>query len=282
MPSLAEHPSSDVTKLLLIGPSGTGKSGSLVSLIEAGYKVRILDFDNGLDVVKNILIKKGLSNLLANVSYEPLRDERGFIGTKIVCKSATAFQKGMKLLDNWPEFGPISKWGSDTILVVDSLTLMSQAALQQVLALNGRLGGTAELQDWGKAQDAIENVLSLLTGNQTKCNVIVMSHVAFIDDANGISQGYPMSLGKSLSPKIGNYFNTCLMTKLIGTGQTAKRIIRTVPDGSITGLKHSIPGSIPAEMPIETGLATFFAATKAPAQPVSQGTAASPPRPAST
>lgn len=273
-----------MTKLLLIGPSGTGKSGSLVSLIEAGYKVRILDYDNGLDVVKSVLIKKGRTDLLANVIYEPLRDERGFVGTKIVPKTATAFQNGMRLLDNWPGLGPVSKWGSDCILVVDSLTLMSQAALQQVLALNARLGGTAELQDWGKAQDAIENVLSLLTGNQTKCNVIVMSHVAFIDDANGISQGYPMSLGKSLSPKIGNYFNTCLMTKLIGTGQTAKRIIRTVPDGSITGLKHSIPGQIPVELPIETGLATFFAATKTPtAQAPQQGTPTPPPpRPATT
>lgn len=273
-----------MTKLLLIGPSGTGKSGSLVSLIEAGYKVRILDYDNGLDVVKSVLIKKGRTDLLANVNYEPLRDERGFVGTKIVCKTATAFQNGMRFLDNWPGLGPVSKWGSDCILVVDSLTLMSQAALQQVLALNGRLGGTAELQDWGKAQDAIENVLSLLTGNQTKCNVIVMSHVAFIDDANGISQGYPMSLGKSLSPKIGNYFNTCLMTKLIGTGQTAKRVIRTVPDGSITGLKHSIPGQIPTELPIETGLATFFAATKTPTiQASPQGTPVPPPpRPATT
>lgn len=251
-----------MTKLLLIGPSGTGKSGSLVSLVEAGYKLRILDYDGGLDIVRNVLLKKGKPELLLNVSYETLRDDMGFVGTSIKAKSATAFQAGMKLLDNWPGLGSVSKWGPDSILVIDSLTLLSRCAMNQVLALNGRLGQETQQSDWGKAQDAIENVLALLTGPNTKCNVIVMSHVAFIDDANGISQGYPMSLGKALSPKIGNYFNTCLMTKLVGTGQTAKRLIRTVPDGSITGIKHSIPGNLPAELPIENGLATFFAAVK--------------------
>lgn len=267
--------------MLLIGPGGTGKTGALVSLVEAGYKLAIQDYDNGLDIVANVLRKKGKADLLANVNYETLTDDRGFLGASIRPKQATAFQRGMKLLDNWPGLGPVSKWGPDHVLVIDSLTMLSSSALAQVLALNGRLAsGDVQLHDWGKAQDAIEQVLAMVTGSQTKCNVIVMSHVAFIDDANGISQGYPMSLGKSLSPKIGNYFNNCLMTKTVGTGATAKRVIRTVPDGTV-GVKVSIPGSLPSEMPIETGLATFFAAAKAQPQPTAAA-APSPPSPAPT
>mgnify|MGYP001496439716 CR=1 FL=1 len=50
MTSLADHHASSLVKMLYIGDSGTGKTGSLVSLVDAGYKVHVLDMDNGLDV----------------------------------------------------------------------------------------------------------------------------------------------------------------------------------------------------------------------------------------
>ena len=34
-------------KLLYIGDSGSGKTGSLASLVKDGYKIRILDYDSG-------------------------------------------------------------------------------------------------------------------------------------------------------------------------------------------------------------------------------------------
>ena len=43
MPKLSDHQSNDFTKLLLIGDAKSGKTGSLVSLVKAGYKLRILD-----------------------------------------------------------------------------------------------------------------------------------------------------------------------------------------------------------------------------------------------
>ena len=52
MPSLSAHQSNDYVKLLLCGDSGSGKSGALASLVGAGYKLRILDMDNGLDSLK--------------------------------------------------------------------------------------------------------------------------------------------------------------------------------------------------------------------------------------
>lgn len=265
MPSLVDHQSQDVVKLLLIGDNGAGKTGSLVSLVEAGYNIRVMDFDKGLDIVRNVLIKKGRSDLLEKVNYESLDDDLGFIGTQIKPKSAKAFQRGMQLLDNWPPYGPLSKWTPQDVLVIDSLSLLSEAALRQVLALNGRLQSRPEIQDWGQAQEAIQNVLAMVTSAYTKCNVVVMAHVTYIDTQEGVSKGYPNSLGKALSPKIGNYFNTVLLAKQVGTGTSAKRVIRTVPDGTI-GIKHSNPGSVPAEMSIETGLATFFAAAKSQPQ----------------
>ncbi len=49
MPTLDAHESSRYAKLIYIGDSGTGKTGSLVSLLADGYKLKILDMDAGLD-----------------------------------------------------------------------------------------------------------------------------------------------------------------------------------------------------------------------------------------
>ena len=47
MPTLDSLTSSPVVKLLLIGDSGTGKTGSVAALVRDGYVVRVLDMDAG-------------------------------------------------------------------------------------------------------------------------------------------------------------------------------------------------------------------------------------------
>ena len=263
MPSLADHPSSTTTKLLLIGDSGSGKTGSLASLVKAGYKLRILDYDNGLDILKNTILAE-CPQFVNNIIYEPLIDDYGFSGALVIPKTATAFAKGMRLLDNWPTLGGVNTWDHTSVLVIDSLSTLSYAAFNHVMAMNGRLGQQPHIDDWGRAQGALENMLAMLTGPQTKCNLIIMAHIANIEDASGISKGYPRSLGKSLSPRIGGYFNTVLLAKQVGSGAAAKRIIRTTIDGNI-GVKHSVASRLESELPVATALATFFeAARKAP------------------
>src|SRR5258705_13905982 len=75
MPSLANPQSNEFTKHLVEGDSGTGKTGSLASLVSAGYSLRILDFDNGLDVLKAYITKDDPA-LLANVEFRTLLDKR--------------------------------------------------------------------------------------------------------------------------------------------------------------------------------------------------------------
>ena len=74
MTSLAEHQSSEFTKLLLIGDSGSGKTGSLSSLVKAGYKLRVLDMDNGLDSLR-LYCKRDCPDKLGNVEFRTLRDK---------------------------------------------------------------------------------------------------------------------------------------------------------------------------------------------------------------
>jgi hypothetical protein len=106
---------------------------------------------------------------------------------------------------------------------------------------------------------AIEDLLALLYSDSIKCNVIVISHITFVERDDGLNKGYPSALGNKLPPKVGRYFNSILLAKSVGQGTAAKRIIRTSSEGFVE-LKHPVPGSLALELPVESGLATFFEA----------------------
>src|SRR3546814_13304304 len=73
MATLDNHQSSAYTKMVYIGDSSTGKTGSLVSLLLAGYNLRILDMDNGLDSLVAFGREAGAD--LSKVEYETIRDQ---------------------------------------------------------------------------------------------------------------------------------------------------------------------------------------------------------------
>src|ERR1035437_6626669 len=136
MPSLSKHQSNDYTKLLIEGDSGSGKTGALTSLVAAGYKLRILDFDNGLETLKQYVMKE-CPQYVDNVEFRTLRDQRSASAEGPIIKSPRAFVDAIRMLDRWRykvddgtevDLGVPAEWGSDCILVIDSLTFMSDAA----------------------------------------------------------------------------------------------------------------------------------------------------------
>jgi len=242
----------------------SGKTGALSSLAGAGYNIRILDLDNGIDALANILRDPKSQygkEALSRVDYETITDGMRNINGKLVPTRATAWQRAVKLLDNWKtetaDYGPISTWTPQDVLVIDSLTFLSTAALQFVLSMNARLGQQPHQSDWYAGQQMIESLLQMLYDEGVKCNIIVMSHVQYIGEDNGPQRGYPSSLGKSLAPKIGRYFNTILMAKTSGSGTVQKRKILTNTAGLVE-LKNSAPTKVKPEYPLETGLADYF------------------------
>lgn len=269
MPKASEHQSQTATKMLVIGDSGAGKTGALYSLVEAGYKFIISDFDNGLDFLF-AMVKRENPKLLDNIIYETFTDKMRAVGGKVLPYGApTAFTSSMNAMTKW-EFGKkgtdeyynlgnIGDWDEKTIFVVDSLTFCSMAAMRMTLAINGRTGKPPWQSDYGDAQGLIESMLALLYSTSVKCNVIVLSHITTIgNEADGTMHRYPMSIGKALSPKIGSYFNTMVSVKNKGVGSSAKRVIRTVSEG-ILELKVPLPpGLIDIDLPINTGMATLF------------------------
>ena len=68
MPTLDQHQSNDLTKMIILGDPGSGKTGGLCSLVKAGYKLAIIDFDNGLDSLVQY-IKHECPDKIKNVHY---------------------------------------------------------------------------------------------------------------------------------------------------------------------------------------------------------------------
>lgn len=267
MAKLEEHQSSKTTKLLLIGDSGAGKSGSLASLAAAGYNLRILDVDNGIDVLANYLRDKTGPygpEALDRVEFETITDPMKNVNGKLIPRQATVWQRTMKLLDDWSpkngasaDLGPISKWTENDVLVIDSLTMLSNAALNFILAMNARIGQKPHQSDWYDGQLLLEGLLQMLYDDGIVCNVIITAHIVFLGEENGPQRGYPNSLGSKFPPKIGRYFNTILMAKTTGQGTALHRKILTNTAGLVE-LKNTAPLKVKPEYPLATGLADYF------------------------
>lgn len=267
MPPLKLHHSTSTTKLLFVGDSGSGKTGALASLAAAGYKVRILDLDNGVDVLRDLLTSgKYPASAIENVEYVTVTETMKNVGGKLIPVKASVWQRVTSLLDKWKDgdldLGPITSWDSQTVLVIDSLTMLSDAALFYILAMNGRLGQHPHQSDWGLAQSLVENLFRMLYDDGVKCNVIVNCHIKPMGDENGPDRYYPNTLGKALPPKVGRYFNTVLLAQSSGRGQNLKRQIFTVSQGTVE-CKNTAPSKVLPAYPLESGLADYFKAVRA-------------------
>ncbi len=265
MPSLSNHQSNEFTKLLIEGDSGSGKTGALTSLVKAGYKLRILDFDNGLDVLKGF-VQHECPDMVGTVEFRTLRDKRKATATgPEIDGTPRAFIDAIKMLDRWKyddiDLGPPAGWGPDAILVVDSLTMLSDACFdwRTPLTPRGSGGNYDKRATYFDAQKAIEDVLALLTSESFRTNVIVISHIKYMDMPDGTKKGFPTAVGSALSPTIPRYFNSVALCETTG----GKRTLKTVPTATID-LKNPRPFAMAKSYPIETGLADFFAVLRDP------------------
>jgi hypothetical protein len=266
MPSLANHQSNDFTKLLIEGDSGSGKTGALTSLVKAGYKLRILDMDNGLDSLKGFC-ERECPQALGNVEFRTLRDLRKATPAgPVIDGQPKAFINAIKMLDRWKydevDLGVPAQWGPDCILVVDSLTMLSDAAFdwREPLTPRGKSGDYDKRATYFDAQKAIEDVIALLTSEAFRTNVIVISHIKYMDMPDGTKKAYPTAVGSALSPTLPRYFNSVALCQ---TNPGGKRTIKTVATAFID-LKNPKPFAMAPSYPIETGLAEFFGVLREP------------------
>lgn len=253
MPTLDNHQSSSFTKLIYIGDSGTGKTGSLVSLVAAGYKLKILDMDNGLDFLV-AAIRKECPDKLSAVEYETYRDEyRATKAGPMIKGGARAFVDALTKLEEWSKIED-----PNTIFVLDSGSAFGRSAFEWAKGMNPM---SKDPRQWYfAAQQGVETTIAMLTGEEFRMNVIIISHVNYKEIVEGVNKGYANFVGSALGPTIPKYFNTMILAESIGAGKNTKRRIKTLPTGVID-LKIANP-TADAEYPLETGLATIFSTLK--------------------
>jgi AAA domain-containing protein len=265
LPSLSDHQSNDFVKILLIGDAQSGKTGSLTSLVKAGYKLRILDFDNKLDVLK-YFVQHECPEALGAIEFRTLRDRYTITPAgPMVLGTPKAFTDATKMLDRWKygdiDLGKPEAWGPDCILVIDSLSRLCDAAYDWRLPLTPKgKGGEADTRaTYGDAQDAVEYLLASLTSASFQTNVLVICHVAYLDLPDGTKKGFPQGVGKALSPKIPQYFPSSIQY----TTRGGQRKINTVST-SLIDLANPAPFAMKDTYDIKTGLADFFKVLREP------------------
>ncbi len=291
MTDLLDHHSSESTKTFIIGKQGHGKTGAKASLVAIGYKLRMLDYDNGADILKNLLTNyhypyrkymedhniplRGAVNICTITEQMTKKTEDG--RSRPVPKNANGFTKTIDMLENWTDgetkLGPVESWDNDCILDIDTFGTLADLAYFHIQALNGRLGARQEGYDYqrdvGGAQGILKNLLQKLFSPLIGCNILINSHITWVDESGGTSErprndgittdptGYPSAIGRALSPVAGKYFNNVLMVEQSGSGVTSKHEIVTVPLKGVS-LKTSAPGLLRPRYSVETGLAEIF------------------------
>lgn len=301
-------------KILVIGKSGSGKTGALASLVAAGYNLRILDTDKGIRTLRSLvtdprypykaIIDRKKIDLNLAVRYmeidtamkmrtvtKSLPGGKTSSETLLAPLNANAWGKAMNLLDKWKDgdldLGSISTWGPMDVLVLDSFSTLAKCAYYFSQAMNGRLGaadsGFDYQRDVGAAQSQLTRLLELLYDSNITCNVVIISHITWVDESAGVASrpkgndskdggiilsnpdGYPSAIGRALSPQMGKYFNDVFISTSEGSGMAVRREISTVPKDGVMA-KNSV--FMERAYPVQYGLAEIFAAIRGTPRPL--------------
>ena len=222
MPKFTDHPNISRVKLLWCGDPGAGKTGSLATLANAGFKVNIVDIDNNLAILKAYLDDAGQ----ANVSY-----------VTIPAKDPQTWNKAAALLDKWDDGVDPKTWDNKTVLVVDSGTFLNEALMSNLCAAKNIKPEDAPPQAlWGSMYKLFENYVAKLTSDKYKCHVIVTAHLRWLEDDRGFKKCYPSFMGQQLPNTVARYMNNVWMADI----KDGKRAIVTKSTNQMS-LKSSAP-----------------------------------------
>lgn len=261
-------------KLIVAADSGMGKTGGLASLAsQLKLNLRILDLDNNVQVLRNALthpqspyVKSDPQVAQRLQSVISLSEPRGVRGGKLGILKAEVWLRASDQIAEWKDgdrnFGAITTWTPQDVLVVDTFTRLSSAAMNFHLGLNGRLNQKPTLYDYGDAQNLLGYFLEIISDDAVKCNVVLNCHIDRGKDGDsGLPMEACMSVGEKLGPKIPTFFGTLLKIEKVRKNNEILRVYKTQPTGLLP-VKTSSPFGVQAEYPLETGLADYFKAVR--------------------
>lgn len=232
-------------KVLIEGPSGTGKTYALGKLVEwaAAQKpvveVFVLFTENGLETLlgywsdkdkpipENLHYHSTLTKPISLAALMKSADDVGKLSYELISKMVdssrgganNAFYKILSACNDFPDdrtgkkFGAIDSWGTDRVFVIDSLSELSNACMKMVIGAKP----TASQPDYGVAQNNLMNFMRLCTQGLA-CTFIMTAHVnRETDEITGGVKLMTSSIGKALSGDIPKLFSDVIYTVREGT-----------------------------------------------------------------
>lgn len=281
MASLSALPST--ARVLAVGYPGAGKTGMLAALANAGFKLRILDFDGNYEPLQQFIKPEAL----ANVDIQSLEDKMVNSPDGRYMEPdgiPTAFNNAVKLMKHWKwkegdqefDLGKPADWGPDHVVVLDGITGLGQAAKNRAMKMMNKTPLNMTQQVWGTAMQDQERFVQLLTSRKNGFNVVALSHLKMVGPKDIVKDDddltkdlkervaelvqtrlYPSALGQALPPMIAGEFGTVLLVEAkVKRDGSVQRVIQTQPRAE---LDLKLPANLPADpLPITDGLLTIF------------------------
>lgn len=222
-------------KIMLLGPSGTGKTHALRTLIDCGITPFVLFTEQGMDICGDLPPDKFHWHYIrpTGTPWSTLTATAKMINQlSFSALKSWADPNRAKYLGPWSEvlewcndfrcdrtgesFGDIGKFGTDRAFVIDGLSGISRAALKLVV------GGhpSPDQSQWGCAMETIETVIEKLCLD-LMCTFVLIAHTERENnEEEGVSKIMASTLGRKLAPKLPRNFSDVILTKRVGTTWT--------------------------------------------------------------
>jgi hypothetical protein len=223
--------------VLLEGPTGTGKTHSIGTLVDSGLETYYLALESGLESLLGYWTDKGKvipENLhWHHISHADSNFDVMLKAAQTINMSTNealakmqdmdkarynSFVKILQALNNFEDqrtstkHGSPQVWGPDKCLVIDALTGLNVAAMSLVS------GGKPikSLVDWGVAMDQIEKLIRMLTEG-CRCHFVLLAHIEReIDQVLGGQKITVGTLGQKLAGKIPPLFSDVILAERRG------------------------------------------------------------------
>ena len=215
-------------KVILLGDSGTGKTYSIRTLLDAGLTPFIIFTEPGMESIGDILDKchyqyippaQGSWDNLLNIGTMVNKLAYDAI-SKMQDANKSKYDEFLRIIgacnnfvdQNGKEWGDVMNFGTDKVLVIDSLSGLNDMASSLVVGGKPVKG----MQDWQVAQNMLKKLIDkLCTG--CRCSMVLMAHIAREqDEITGATRLYVSTLGKALAPDLPAYFSDVIQTQRVG------------------------------------------------------------------
>lgn len=213
-------------KQLLMGPIGTAKTSSIRSWIAAGIEVRGIFTEPSHEVVSDLKCADGFHYHYippAAPGWDSMLDSAKKINTlnmkalagldDIDKRKYDEFMDLIKSCNRYTcdrcgkDFGDVAQWSTGVVLFVDSLTGVSEMAMNLVV-------GSKPVKDKGDWQIAMDQVKRFVNQIATvpRCHVVLTGHVEVeLDEVAQRPKIMVSTLGKKLAPTLPIYFSDVVL-----------------------------------------------------------------------